>query len=253
MSGRETQFGGSASGSMTSHYLNPVVPENYTNRGTTGDFSLHYEHDLTPDDRIGLSVRHALSRFQIPNEQVQQDAGQRQDGDNFETMGIVSYQHVFSANVLGNVRGMVRDDSDDLTSNPESTPIIAFLHNHFREGYFNSSISVHHGLQEFKAGIESDNIFLQENFSDIITDPSQFDPGTPLTFSFPGNRPSDGNRPDLEQAAYVQDLIRCGNWTVNAGLRWDHYQLLVNQNALSPRLSAARFFPSAGLVVHVVL
>jgi hypothetical protein len=246
-----SELGGSASGSMTSHYLNPVVPENYTNRGTTGDFSMHYEHDLTADDRIGLSVRHALSRFQIPNEQVQQAAGQRQDGDNFETMGIVSYQHIFSANVLGNVRGMVRDNSNDLTSNPESTPVIAFLHNHFREGYFNGSISVHHGRQEFKAGIESDNTFLQENFSDVITDPSRFDPGTPLTFSFPGNQPSDGKRPDLEQAAYVQDLMRYGNWTFSAGLRWDHYQLRVNQNALSPRLSAARFFPSVGLVVHI--
>ncbi len=48
----------------------------------------------------------------------------------------------------------------------------------------------------------------------------------------------------------MQDLIRLGNWTVSAGLRWDHYQLLVNQNALSPRISVARYFPSAGLVLH---
>jgi hypothetical protein len=33
-------------------------------------------------------------------------------------------------------------------------------------------------------------------------------------------------------------------------LRWDHYQLLVNQNAVSLRLSLARFFPSAGVVIH---
>ena len=32
-------FGASASGSMTDHYLNPVVPQNYTNTGTLGDFS----------------------------------------------------------------------------------------------------------------------------------------------------------------------------------------------------------------------
>jgi outer membrane receptor for Fe3+-dicitrate len=87
-------------------------------------------------------------------------------------------------------------------------------------------------------------MFLHENFSDIITDPDQFDDGTPTTFAF------TGNRPDLEQSAYVQDLIRLGNWTVSAGLRWDHYQLLVNQNALSPRISVARYFPSAGLVLH---
>lgn len=237
-------LGGSASGSMTRHYLNPVVPQNFTNNGTTGDFSVNYERDLTAKDRLGFIVRHALSRFQIPNEQVQQAAGQRQDGDNFETMGIVSYQHVFSSNALGTLRGMVRDNSSDLFSNPESTPVIAFLHNTAREGYFNGSISVHHGRQEWKAGVESDVVYLHEKFSDIITNPDQFDDGTPLTLSF------TGNRPDLEQSAYVQDLIRLGNWTVSAGLRWDHYQLLVNQNALSPRLSIARFFPAAGLVIH---
>ena len=33
-------------------------------------------------------------------------------------------------------------------------------------------------------------------------------------------------------------------------MRWDHYQLLVNQNAVSPRLGVARFFPSSNLVLH---
>ena len=240
----ENTLGASASGDMTSHYLNPVVPENYTNNGTTGDFSVSYERDLTTKDRLGLIVRHGLSRYEVPNEQVQQSAGQRQGGDNFETMGIVSYQHVFSSNAVGSLRGMVRDTSNDLTSNPQSTPVIAFLHNSFAEGYFNGSISVHHGRHELKAGVESDVMRLHENFSDIITNPSQFDDGTPPTFAF------TGSRPDLEQSAYVQDLIRLGNWTLSAGLRWDHYQLLVNQNAVSPRLSLARYFPSLGLVVH---
>src|SRR5208282_3115429 len=44
--GRNT-FGASASGSMTDHYLNPVVPENFSNTGTLGDFSVNYELALT--------------------------------------------------------------------------------------------------------------------------------------------------------------------------------------------------------------
>jgi len=54
----------------------------------------------------------------------------------------------------------------------------------------------------------------------------------------------------LEQSAFVQDLIRLGNWTINAGLRWDHYQLLLNKQAVDPRFSISRYFPSASLVVH---
>ena len=248
----------SASGNMTAHYLNPVVPENYTNRGTTGDFSLNYEREFTPKDRLTLSVRHELSRYEIPNEQLQQfpqgqdppgTAPQLQTADNFETMGIASYQHIFSPNILANLRGMVRDNSLDLNSNSSSWPIAAFQHNDFKEGYFNAAISIHHGHHEWKAGLESDNLFLHENFSDVITvspnDPNNpFDPGTPPTFAFAGSRA------DLEQSAFVQDLIRLGNWTINAGLRWDHYQLIVNQNAASPRFSVARCFPGANLIVH---
>jgi hypothetical protein len=237
-------FGVSASGDMTGHYLNPVVIQNYTNDGTVGDFSAHYQRDLTPRDRLSLIVRHELSRYQLPNEQIQQAAGQLQTADNFETMGIIAYEHTFSSNMVADFRGMVRDNSNDFYSNPESTPIELTQHNWFREGYFKGSVTINHGRHEIKAGVESDNIFLNEQFHYNITDDSQFDPSTPLVFNFAANRP------DLEQAAYVEDLIRLGNWTINAGLRWDHYQLLLNNQAVSPRFAVSRYFPSAGVVVH---
>jgi len=252
-------FGGSASGSMTDHYLNPVVPQNFTNTGTTGDFSAHYERDLTSKDRLSLIVRHELSRYELPNEQVQQTwcfapgqvSGppcQLQNAQNIETMGIVSYEHTFSPDIVASLRGMVRDNANSFQSNADSTPILVFQHNSFREGYFKGSITIHHGRHEWKAGVESDNTFLNENFNYIIPnipmDTSQFDPGTPLTFAFAGNHP------DLEQSAFVQDLIRLGNWTISAGLRWDHYQLLLNRHGVDPRLSASRYFPSANLVLH---
>jgi hypothetical protein len=275
-------LGVSASGNMTNHYLNPVVPENYTNNGTTGTFSLSYERDLTQKDRLTLMVRHELARYAIPNEYVQQNGayvpnadnttgcppappepsdcvfipgGQLQTGDNFETMGIVSYRHIFSSDAIGTLRGMARNSSTDFHSNDASWPLIATQHNYFNEIYFNGNLSVHHGRQEWKVGIESGNIFLHENTSYVIPDCAvPTDPQCPInlgildsgatTFAFVGSRP------DLEQSAYVQDLIRLGNWTVNAGLRWDHYQLLLNQNAVSPRVAISRYFPSVGVNVH---
>jgi hypothetical protein len=53
-------FGASASGAMTSHYLNPVVIQNYTNRGTVADFSANYERDLTEKDRVSMTIRREL-------------------------------------------------------------------------------------------------------------------------------------------------------------------------------------------------
>jgi hypothetical protein len=281
---KRNTFGVSGSGNMTGHYLNPVVPQNYTNNGTTGSFSTNFERDLTDKDRLTLIVRHELARYEIPNELVQQNGaylpnannttgcspvppadepsdcvfvpgGQLQTGDNFETMGSAAYQHIFSADTIGWLRVMGRDNSNDFYSNPASWPVIATQHNDFKEFYFSGSGSTHHGRQEWKAGVESDATFLHEDFSSIIpdcTDPS--DPQCPITlgildagaiaFAFAGSRP------DLEQSAYVQDLIRLGNWTINAGLRWDHYQLLLNQNAFSPRVSMSRYFPTLGLNLH---
>jgi Carboxypeptidase regulatory-like domain len=239
-------LGATGSVGTTEHYLNPVVAQNFNNTGNIGDFSVNYERSLTPNDRLTLIVRHEYSRYDIPNELVQQQAGQDQTADNFETMGIVSYQHLFSPNAVADFHGMVRDNSNDFYSNAASTPIIISQHNRFREGYFRGALTVNHGRHEWKVGVESDNMFLHENFGWVITDYNLggFDPSTPPTFTFLGTHP------DLEQSAFVQDLIHLGNWTVSAGLRWDHYQLLANQNAVSPRFAISRYLPSAGLILH---
>jgi outer membrane receptor for Fe3+-dicitrate len=139
---------------------------------------------------------------------------------------------------------MVRDNSNDFYSNPESTPIEVFQHNSFRDGYFKASFTFNRGRQEWKVGVESDSTFLHENTSYNITDPSQFEAGTPLTFAF------QGERPDLEQAVFVQDLIHLKQWTISAGLRWDHYQLLLNKQAAQPRFSIARHSDSLNTTIH---
>jgi hypothetical protein len=268
----------SADGSRTDHYLNPVVPEDYSNTGTLGDFATGYRRAFTPNDKLSLSVRHELSRYDIPNELIQQAAGQRQNADNIETMGIASYQHVFSANAMAQLSGMVRDNSSDFYSNPESTPVYVGQRNNFREGYFKGVYTYNHGRQEWKAGVESDNTFLHENTCYAITSDAEGDEGArPASirtthWQGPGIRPteagvdpdlcaaleSDDNapfsfvdhRPDLEQSAFVQDLVRLNRWTISAGLRWDHYQLLLNEGALEPRFSISRYFPSADTVLH---
>jgi TonB-dependent Receptor Plug Domain len=250
-------FSASATTDMTNHYLNPVVVQNYNNTGTIGDFSAEYSRQFTPNDRLNLSVRHELSRYDIPNEQIQQAAGQRQTADNFETMGIVSYQHNFSPHAVLNLSGMVRDNANDFNSNENSTPIIVLQHNWFREGYFKGMVTINRGHHEWKMGVESDNTFFNENTAYNITDPDDCasgeggggddddsGPTNACTFSF------RANRPDLEQSAFIQDQIHYGNWSINAGLRWDHYQLILNRQAVDPRISVARYFPSAGLVLH---
>jgi hypothetical protein len=249
-------LGLTASADMTSHYLNPVVPENYTNTSTIGYFAARYQREFGSKDRLSLMVWHELSRYQLPNEMVQEAphpnpfdpsapwGSQFQNASNFETVGVINYTHVFSSNVVANLSGMVRDNANHFYSNVYSTPIEVFQHNWFNEAYFRGTVTVIHGLHEIKAGAESDNMFLNEHFSYIITDPTQFDPSNALNFTFVGNRP------DLEQSVFVQDQVHLRYWTLNVGVRWDHYQLLLNEQQVSPRVAVSRFFPSVNLVVH---
>jgi len=242
---KQNTLGASASGGMSAHYLNPVVPENYTNRGTIGDFSSNYQRDMTENDSFSLTVRHDFSRFEIPNELVQQNNGQLQTGDNLETIGTINYRHVFSENTLGTLAGMVRDNANDLDSNDNSTPIIAFQHNNSREGYFKGSFSFHQSHQEIKAGVESDTALLHEYFSYFIADPTYFDSDTPLN-----PPPLAASRPGLEESAFVEDLIRSGKWTIDAGIRYDHYQLLLNELGFSPRISVGFYLPRLNMAIH---
>jgi outer membrane receptor for Fe3+-dicitrate len=112
-----------------------------------------------------------------------------------------------------------------------------------------ASISGHNGVHEWKAGADAVFSAIHESFAYRITafrigGVSIFDRDTPSAFRF-----SD-RRQDREQSAFVQDLIRKGNFTFSAGLRWDHYSLLVQESAASPRLGVAWNLPSAGLLLR---
>src|SRR5208337_1221528 len=124
-------------------------------------------------------LRREQSRFLVPNEILQEQAGQRQDRDNFESAAHFSYEHIFSPNVLGDFRAMVRDITSGFWSNDLSTPMIASQDRGYHEEYVKGTISLHAGIHEFKTGIESDYASIEEALSYLITDPAQFDPDTP--------------------------------------------------------------------------
>ncbi len=234
-----------ADGAYTQWYENPPVLQNFTNDATTGDLSGQYEREFSQKNRLTLLARHEFARFLVPNEQVQQAAGQVQHRDVLETVGTAAWRHIFSPRALSDVSGMVRDDTTRLNSNEFSTPIIAGQDRGYREGYVKSSFTVDRGSQEWKAGLEGDFINLHEGFNYTITDPSQFDPRTPRDFTF------FGRGRDREQSIFVEDNARFHNWNLAAGIRWDNYELVVDQNAFSPRLAVSRYFPHSDMVAHI--
>src|SRR5262245_42752008 len=239
-----TLFGISASAAHTDRYLDPPVEENFTNTGTGSNLALQFEREFSDTDRLGVVIRHGESSFLVPNERVQEDAGQRQDRTSRDTTGVFSYQRVVSSSIVADVRAMVRSVGAGLSSNAASTPIAAFQDRGFSETYVKATVAGHAGPHEWKVGVDANFGSVREAFSYTLTDPTQFDPSTPPTFSF------SGHGTDREQAAFVQDRLRFGAWTINAGLRWDHYSLLVHEQAVSPRVGVAWAWPNADLVLR---
>ena len=237
----------SASGysTRTDRYLDPPVLDNFTNRGSSGGGTVAYSRDLSSRERIRVKVSQSDVRFEVPNELVQQNAGQRQDRTNRETSGLIYYQRVVSPALLFDAEGSVRDDFADLWSNSLSTPIVAAQQRGYREGYARADLAWHYGHHDLKFG--ADGIFssVKEALQYTITDPAQFDPATRRLFNFAGASS------DREQSAFLQDSFHAHNWNVSAGIRFDRYCLVWKASAWSPRIGVSRYIPPLGLLVHV--
>jgi outer membrane cobalamin receptor len=239
-----TTIGASAGGARTDRYLDPPVEENFTNHGATQNLSLRIERDFSDADRLGLIARHGQTRFLVPNERVQEDAGQLQERTAADTSAQSSYQHVFGSAAVIDVRAMTRSLSAGLSSNAISTPIAAHQDRGLDEGYVKAAISARTGRHEWRAGADADFGTVHESFGYHITNRRAFDRDTPRDFSFADSQP------DREQALFVQDRLTFSQLTINAGIRWDHYRLLVEESAFSPRFGVAWTWPKGDLVVR---
>src|SRR2546430_6312798 len=123
-----------------------------------------------------------------------------------------------------------------MASNAPSTPVVVSQDRGYREGYARADLAGHRGHHDWKTGV--DVIFgpVHEALQYTITDPTQFDPGTQLTFRFPYQR-----KWDVEPSIYAQDQLSLGRWNVSAGLRFDDYGFVVHESAWSPRIAVSRF------------
>ena len=239
-----SQFTLAADAATSDRYLDPPVIPNYTNHGSTGGFTAAYSRDLTDHDRLQLSIRHDEVRFLVPDELVQHEAGQRQDGADEETAAQADYQRVLKPNLVFSAEGSVRDSSFHLWSNNLATPVIISQQRGFRQGYGRVTLAGHDGGHDWKIGVDAIFNPVHEMLQYSITDASQFDPGTTPRFDF-----SD-RRWDVEPSAFVQDALHWKHWNLNLGVRYDHYRFAVNESAWSPRVAVSRYFDSAGLLLH---
>jgi hypothetical protein len=226
-------------GGHTDRYLDPPSLENFTNKATASGFNARLEQDLSDGDRLSFYLRSNRTMFLVPNDLLQQAAGQRQDRSTAETAGQVHYQHTFSSRTLASVRGMVRDLTAKLWSNPFSTPIYAEQDRGFREGAVIGTLTVESESHTLKLGGDVRINNIRESFR--FAEPDEL-PEFDLDFR-------DRQR-STEAAAFIQDHMRWGNFAAAVGLRFDHYRLLTQDTAFSPRIALSYYVPRADLLLR---
>lgn len=241
----------SGEGFLTDRYLDPPTLDNFQNHGSGTSYTGALERDVSENDRVRLSFTQRRTWFLVPDDLLQQAIGQRQDRTSGDSEGRITWQHIFSPSLIGSAGAQVRDVSARLWSNPLSTPIGVGQDRGFREAYFKGSLGGHRGRHEWKVGAEARFASLREEFDYNIVaynlDPGDvniFSPDLPAAYRF------HGSAPDREQAWFAEDTVRLGALTLSAGLRFDHYALLVNETGWSPRVALAWNVRPLGVVLH---
>ena len=223
-------------GGLTDRYLDPPSIENFTNRGQSKGANVRFARDLGSRDRLTFYARTNQTGFLVPNDLVQQEAGQRQDRKSAESAGQVHYQGAFSARSLVSIRAMLRDLTSELWSNTLSTPVYVLQDRGFREGALTGDLTFDEERHTLKIGGDLRLNGIRERFS--AADPDEL-PEFDIDFR-------DRQR-STDASLFIQDHIRAGNFAASLGVRFDHYSLLILDRAVSPRLAASYYLPGAAL------
>jgi outer membrane receptor protein involved in Fe transport len=240
------------SATTTQRYLDPPTIDNFHNFGRTGKGFFRLDYQFNTNDNVHATFTFGGSNFQVPNRLDQEIAGQDQRERLRDNSQNITYQHIFSPSTVGQISFFNRVSNAQLLSNPLSTPVVAFqdrtLHNY---GGI-ASLSLTRGSHNIKFGGQVTITPVRENFSfyptqpfDVIVDENgNVFPNPVNSFTVASPFAFNGRKTGRTLSAYAQDRFTVfKNFTLDAGLRYDNYKLVVKENALSPRIGIAYYIP----------
>jgi len=240
-------------------FLDSPTLDNFHNFGRTGKGFFRLDYQFDQNNNLRGSFTFGGSNFQVPNKFNQELAGQdlrQRLRDNSQN---ITFQHVFSPNTVAQISLFNRNSHARLTSNPSATPVVAFQDRTLQNYGGLASLSLTRGSHNIKFGGQVTITPLNEDFSfyptvhfdEIVDDAgnvflnpvNNFDATHPFVFI--------GRKTGRTLSAYVQDRFQLfKNFTLDAGVRYDNYKLLVSEQSLSPRIGLAYYIPRTQTTLH---
>lgn len=240
------------SATTSQRYLDPPTIDNFHNFGRTGKGFFRLDYQFNQNNSLRGSFTFGGSNFQVPNRLEQEIAGQDQRERLRDNSQNITYQHIFSPNTVAQVSFFNRDSRAKLLSNPLSTPVVAFQDRTLRNTGGLASLSLTRGTHNIKLGGQVTITPVNEGFSfyptvpfdDLVDENGNLFPNPINSFTQTNPFVFNGSKTGRVFSAYVQDRFPLfKNFTLDAGLRYDNYKLLVREQALSPRIGVAYYIP----------
>jgi outer membrane receptor protein involved in Fe transport len=237
-----------SSGHQSERFLDPVDPRNFNNDGGDVSLELHADWHITQSDLVRLAGTLQGGKFRVPNNELQQVAGQRQYQGVRHNHESIFWQHIWSPETVSHVAYFRNFFRSSLLPSAFDTPLTAGQNRHqTRQGVLASVTHSRHG-HNIKGGVELSRVSVAELFSFAVTDPDAAeragisDEAQVFTLDSPFEFADRVTR--WTEAVYLQDdFSPFRNFTVNAGVRYDHSNLLVSDSQVSPRIGAVYYFP----------
>jgi outer membrane receptor for ferrienterochelin and colicin len=224
-------------------FLDPVHPDNLHNSGGQSHTFGQVEWSAARD-RVSAGWGYGRSSFDVPNNEDQEEAGQQQRQQIGQTSFNTTWQRTWSLNVVTQGAAYFRRTTSRLDGSRHDTPLEAHADRALARTGVLFAVTRQHGQHLLKAGVEWQQLAMDEYFTFAITDEDeareagfrdealQFTPDNPFLFNGTA-------RPTLF-SAYVQDSWHVlARLTLSGGVRFDSSELLLPRTQWSPRAGAA--------------
>jgi outer membrane receptor for ferrienterochelin and colicin len=240
------------SASTSQRFLDPPTLENFHNFGRTGKGFFRFDYQFGPSDTLRATVLVGGSNFQVPNRLEQELAGQDQRQRVRDNSEFITYEHIFSPSALGQFSFFNRRGTAELLSNPLSTPVVALQERTLQNYGGIAALSLTRGTHNIKFGGQLTRTPVHEDFSfyptvpfdDLVAPDGTVVPNPVNTFTAANPFRFNGRRTGRMYSAYIQDRFTpFRNFTVDAGLRYDNYKLVIKDDGFSPRIGVAYYIP----------